>query len=744
MEEVVVTASRRETSVQEVPFNLYALGGAALERQRIRNLAELGRWVPGLTVVDQGARASNLMTVRGLNAISLNASEFLDNSSGGTVQTYVGEIPLYLDLKLHDIERVEVLMGPQGTLYGAGTLGGAVRYIPRAPDPSRFSLDFYGDVFDVRHGGSGLEGDVTLNVPVVNERAALRVSLGWLDHPGFIDYPYLVREPGVSNPEPDFSDRTDVAANLYSEKDVDWEETLSGRLAFLVRPSERLEATFSYYFQDQEAGGRTVNHRHAFGSGRYESAHRFREPNDRKNSLLSLEVVADLGFAELTSATGVSSYDQLGQRDQTDLLLDFEWGYEEFPSFAAYTRERFDERRINQEVRLVSNGDARLSWIAGLFYNDFDVDGSSEEYTPGYPAFRGFTVPTGDLEYRLRTEAALREQAAFGEATLRVADRWAVTLGGRFFDYRIEQRMTEDVPYINVHGDTSAGRGSDDGFLGKINVAFDVSDAALGYLTISEGYRIGGVNTITACGPSLPAGHPCAPADEVLVDPDRTTNYELGLRSMLGGGAVSFNAALYYIDWKDIQTSKQTEVGGRWITVNGAGARTQGIELATAFRTQGPWSLRASYAYADAELTKHSPNLIARNIDGFRGDRLAGTPKHQGSLFVTYYASLSNGLVLDIDYGLTAQSDVLTKIGMRGDGERLGGFSVHHLSLGIGDERWAARLYADNLFDKFAETGVRESPAAIKEINGFTSRRYFRDVLQPRTLGVEFRYRMSP
>src|SRR5690606_26819764 len=333
-EEIIVTASRRETTVRELPFNVHATSGSVLEEQRIRDLADLARWVPGLTVVDQGGRAGNLMTVRGLNVTSLNATEFLNNSSGDNVQTYLGEIPLYVDLKMHDIERIEVLIGPQGTLYGAGTLGGAVRYIPRAPELDRFSLDLRGDVFGISHGdGTGFEGAFTVNVPLVDDRLALRTSLAWLDDPGFIDYPYLVRRPGVSNPQPDFGDPAAVAANLRGEKDVNWEETLTGRIALLVSPSDRLQATFSYYLQDQQAGGRSVNHRHSFGTGRYESAHRFLEPNDQENRLFSVEVVADLGFAELTSATGLSDYEQVGQRDQTDFLLDQEWGYEEFPSF---------------------------------------------------------------------------------------------------------------------------------------------------------------------------------------------------------------------------------------------------------------------------------------------------------------------------------------------------------------------------------------------------------------------------
>ena len=745
LEEIVVTASRRQTTVQEIPYNITALSGDVLERQRLRDLADFARWVPGLVVVDQGGRASNRMTVRGLNVASLNASEFLENSSGDTVQTYVGEIPLYLDLKLHDIERVEVLIGPQGTLYGAGTLGGAVRYLPRAPSFESFTLDLQGDVFNVSHGDStGFEGSFTMNVPLVDDRLALRTSLAWLDDPGFIDYPYLVREPGVSRPQPNFDDPADVAANLRGEKDVNWEETLTGRVSLLFSPSDRVDATFNYYFQDQTAGGRTVNHRHSFGTGRYESAHRFAESNDQENRLFSAEIVADLGFAELTSATGISDYTQRGQRDQTDILIDFGWGYEEFPSFAAYTREASADERFNQEIRLVSSGAGPWSWIGGLFYNDYRRHAISEEYTPGYPEFLGSSFPTGDLEYLQLTDIHLEERAVFGEATYRFADRWAATLGGRFFDYDTELHVSRDMPLVHYFGEPQINSAGDDGFLGKVNLAYDVGDSTLAYFTVSEGYRIGGTNSIPECELPIEPGNPqlCAMPHEVLIKPDQTTNYEIGVHSGLAEGRVNLTAALFYIDWKDIQTMSRTENGALPIFVNGGGARSRGLELAATARTHGPWSFRASYAYADAELTADAPGLVD-GADAFAGDRLAGTPEHHGSFYANYYRTLPNGLRLDVDYGLTFTGNVLTKVGQRNSGEVLGGYTLHNASVGIGKGRWGAMLYADNLFDKFAETAVRESPAFIRQVDGVVSRRYFRDVLRPRTFGVEFRYSLK-
>lgn len=744
LEEVIVTASRRETTVQELPFNIAAFSGDRLERQRLRELAGFSRWVPGLNVVDQGGRAADLMTVRGLNVTSLNASEFVGNSSGETVQTYIGDIPLYLDLRMHDIERVEVLIGPQGTLYGAGTLGGAVRYIPRAPDPERFSLQAHGDVYGLAHSdGAGYEADVAVNVPLVRDRLAFRGSVAWLDDPGFIDYPYLVREPGVSNPEPDLSDPADVEANLRRENDANWEETLSARAALRWDVSPRLRTTVTYYYQDQQAGGRTVNHRHAFGTGRYESGHRFLEPNDRENTLLSAEVVADLGFAELTSATGVSEYEELGQRDQTDLLLDFGFGYEQFPAFAAYTREASEEARVNQEIRLVSSDDGPLSWLGGLFYNDFELDAISEEFVPGYPEFVGASPETGDLEYRQLTRYELTEKAVFGELTYRFADRWAATLGGRFFEYDTDQGISVDLPLIGVFGDEQPNSASDDGFLGKLDIAYDVGPDTLAYLTVSEGYRIGGVNSIEECEDPLPPGqNVCALPHEVLIEPDTTTNYELGVHSRWAGGRVDFSGSLFHVDWQDIQTMSTTEHGDLPITVNGGGARSRGIELGVEGRTDGPWTFAASYAYTDAELTSDASGIVG-GADAFSGDRLSGTPEHQGSVHASYSRPLANGMDLDVGYGISYTGDVLTKVGLRGGGERLGGYALHSASVSLGRDGWSASLYADNLLDEFAETAVRQDPSFVRDVNGFQLRRYFRNVLRPRTIGLEFRYRLA-
>ena len=246
LELIIVTATRRTESIQDVPLNITAVGSAMIEQQGFRDLTELGAWVPGLYIIDQGSRAANRIVIRGLNADPAASSVGLGNNSGGTVATYVGEIPMYVNLMLNDLERVEVLMGPQGTLYGAGTLGGAIRYIPTKPQFDSFQAIVRGDAYTYSESDdAGGEIGFTVNWPI-SDTLALRASLDYLDDPGFIDYPFLVREVGVSNADPDLTDPADVNANLRGKEDVNDEQTTSGRIALRWEPNDSFDATFTY------------------------------------------------------------------------------------------------------------------------------------------------------------------------------------------------------------------------------------------------------------------------------------------------------------------------------------------------------------------------------------------------------------------------------------------------------------------------------------------------------------------
>ena len=786
-EAVVVTAGRTEEPLQQVSMSISAVTGADIERRGIANLTELSRWTPGLTVIDQGARGSNAIIARGLNTDSLNGSEFTGNNYNNGVATYLGDIPLAIDLRLHDIERVEVLLGPQGTLYGAGTLSGAVRYLPRRPNTEQRTFEVRGDLFALAHGGAlGSDAGLTFNLPLVARRLALRGSIDRYANPGFIDYDYLLRMPGVSEPEPDLTDPEAVAVNLWSEPDANTEDTVSARFSLLWEVTPELSALFAYHLQDQQVGARQINHVRSFDTGRYVAAHRYLEPNDRKNRLWNLELTWGPRWAEVTTAVGYSRYAAQGQRDQTDLLIQaFGIGgllpgtfpaldraraldpsvtvldlTSQFRSFSAYTREDSREERFNLETRLVSTGDGPWRWVGGVFFNHYDSSGTSSEFAPGLTEFSGITPVLGGspvsepVEYYSLDSQAIEERAVFGELSRDLAERWRVTVGGRWFGYRIETGSLTEFPYTPMYNSPFTDFGADDrGMLFKASVSYRVEEQTTIYFARSEGYRVGGGNNFRVCtdeeiallSDTDPTNDPpqagCIYEAQALIRPDITTNYELGMRRAWAAGRVTASGTVFHVDWEDIQVTGETPFSAQPITLNGGGAVSRGVELAGSARLTNALRFRGSWSYTDALLSQDSPGLLDGGADAFEGDRLAGAPRQQGSLLASYAVLLGGDTALELLYGYTYVGDVLTRIGLRAGGETLPHYDLHNVSLALLKDDWTLTFYADNLLDEYAVTGVRQTPNLIGGTqDGFRSRRYFANVLAPRQAGVRVRY----
>lgn len=802
-ETVIITATRRAESVQDVPLNIAAVGADQIEKQGFTELADTLAYVPGINVVDRGGRQGNPIVVRGLNANPIGSGDG-NNDGGGTVATYIGDIPLFIDLKLNDVERVEVLLGPQGTLYGAGTLAGAIRYIPKRPD-------FAADTFEVRAEAYQYETADSLSTDYgftfnkqFGDNFAIRGSLDMLNDSGFVDQPFLLIEPGVSNPDPDFTNPADVSANLRSATDVDSEEALSGRIAARWTPTDWLDGTLTYYYQNVDVGGRRISSQRAvypgalaniFRAGAFENAKRVPEPNEITNDLLALEVTADLGFAELTSATGLSTFEDDGMRDQNDLLISLEYSYELFPAFASITHEVGEEETFTQEVRLVSKHDGPFDWIVGGFYSKNETVGSSSEFTPGYDTYAinvlgfdafGLVDRPDDLEYFSQSNSELTETAIFGELGYDITDRLNVTVGARWYDYELEEFSAVDFPLFDLSFvprtlgeigsqpfDPSLGQ-ADDGFLYKFNASYDFTDDILGYFTISEGYRIGNSNGLGECDPFDPNGTQgsCALApgqqfgpnpgdiaqfDERQFGPDQTTNYEIGAKTTWLDGALTLNGALYYVDWVDPQVDSATVNANIPITINAAGAESTGLELQGSWAVNDALNLRGALSVSDTELTEDVPFLI-RTItppgfgtafeDGRTGDRLPGSPETQYSFFADYTKPLNNGDELVFNGGYAWQGDVLTRTGGRGNSVTLKSFGVANVNATYVTDSWTASLYVNNLFDQYIETGFVGTPLSNQIVsdndgNPVTVRTHYATLGAPRAVGVRFNYKFG-
>ncbi|PWS55027.1 TonB-dependent receptor [Pseudoalteromonas sp. meg-B1] len=767
LEVIEVTATRRSGSIQAAPLNITALDADVMKDQNISELADVARWVPGLTITDQGGRSGSPIIVRGLNTNSSGPS-----SDGGTVATYINEIPVSVDMRLVDVERVEVLIGPQGTLYGAGTLGGAIRYMLKEPELDFISGEVFGDVFQTQESDSvGGETGFIFNLPLIEDKLAVRTSLNIYEDPGFIDYAYTVREPGVSITDPDWTNLDAVNSNLKNVKDANGETTTTGRISLRYKANESFEGTLNYFYQKQDTEGRSIVHHNSLNGnnglsdriGKYESAYRFEEPREKEDQLLSLELKADLGFAELVSATGISQFEADGQRDQTDLLIRLDYGYEEFPSFSAFTREIDEVDTFTQELRLVSQSDSDLNWIVGGFYNKTDTDASSREFTPGFDQFAvdnfgGAQLRPDSLEYLEITGSKVTESALFGEVGYQVTDKLDITIGARFYEYDVESKAAFDFPLANTLYEGAApdeisvnfeeNEAGDNGNLFKFNAKYQFTDSVMAYATISEGFRIGGSNGLVPCPTPLPEDQQtgCGTPDEMLYDADTTTNYELGFKSTWMRSQLHFNAALFNVDWDNAQIAGATTVGQLPYLSNAGSANAKGVEIATRAILSDSFTAYATYAYTKAELTSDAPYLF--NADGTNGakdgDRLPGSPEHQFSMGINYQTDVLNDKTLDINYGLTAQSDVISKVGLRDNGEALPGYSLSNISAKLTADAWSTTLYVDNLFNKYAVTSVRRSDADITTANGADiQRNYGYFINRPLTVGIKFNYKFE-
>ena len=766
-EEIIVTATRRDTTVQEVPYNLSAISGATIEDLQLTDLSDIARYTPGLVQVDQGARDANRLIIRGLNASGLEAPEKLANTTGGYVSTYFGETPVYIDLKLIDIDRIEVLRGPQGTLYGTQSMGGTLRYVPNKPVTDELTFDVHGRGYGMAESDdTGYDGDAVLNVPLIEDTLALRAMLGYMKRPGFIDYNYLVNQPGVSCAQPGLDVPGEcVADDLSSKSDVNDEKTNSARLGLLWNITDEWEGLLTWNHQDQDIGGRQMNTQQSmapigappdFVTGEYVSGMRFVEPITRENNIYNLTMTRSGDPFDFVSSTSYTDYSDDGQRDQTDLLLELSydnyWYYEEFPAFAAYTDDRRDTKIFTQEFRLVSDNDSsRWDWIAGAFYSNADNRYRSTEYAPNLDTFLAdfFVIPDADtdVEADISVKQRTEEIALFGEVGYQLTDKLHGLVGARTFWLDDSSSYCDVYPLFDNVLLCESSDGDNDKTLFKASLSYEFAEDLMGYGLFSQGATQGGLNI----------GSFVQPEDRV-VKPESVDNYELGLRSTFLDGALVANGALFYMDWTDLQLDS-VDSAGFAIQRNGSGAETKGLELEASYLINSHWLTRASYAYTKGELTEgcskadlNDPTKTCAlgNEPTRSGDRLPGFPEQQGSLLLGYRTTFENGWDLAADAQLLSQSEVYTQLGKgdnccRASGESLAGFTTYNARISLSKDQWIATLFADNLTNKYAETGVRDTTANIRSVGSYdiAIRRYSKFMITPRTIGLDLRYRFG-
>lgn len=762
--EIVVTATRRSTTLQDVPINISAVGAEQLSRQRIDDVQDLAAFTPGMTVTDTGPRSTGNIVLRGISSADASGGSNQNSALG----VYLGEVPLYLDFKLIDISRVEVLQGPQGTLYGLGTLSGAVRYIPNRPDSTKFTVEAHSRVFDMAHAKDpGFVMDGAVNIPIIADHVAFRTTVGYYDVPGFIDNNALLIQPGVSDPQPGRSTTGEGsslgtpeqrAANFFSKRDVNDERTFTTRNQLLLELNPDIKAYLTYAHQDTKTNGAQSNGAGVLGTGKYENPTRYLEPGYRNSNLYAAEFNIGLGeIAQLVSTTAWTTSKNEQNNDNTDLLLDLDYGYEAFPQFSSFNESTEKYKQFNQEVRLVSTHGGPFSWVIGGFYNNLRRKNQYREYVPGIADFFGVFRPD-DLEYISFVDTRIREKAVYGEGTFHITEAWQVTGGLRYYKYDAFASGGTDTPLTSggirrtpfplIQFDPSrirSGNTKDDGFVWKANTSYKFSDDLLVYGTYSTGYRTGNVNRVAPCVlPLAPGQNVCALPNEVSFGPDKTKNAEIGVRASLFDKRLQFTADVFHVDWTALQTPSQTINGAVGITVNAGKAVSKGAEFSGQFKITPELVLQGTYSYTDARLTEGAPDIVVSQgvpEDVFDGDRLPGSTKHSGSAQLTYTYPLENGGDIEASWASTYMGNIYSRIGLRGNGEVIPDYLTHRASVTYHGEHFDIGAYVDNIFDKYAVTGINNDISSFNQVRTDVVERYYgRSVLTPRRIGVDLRF----
>ena len=757
LEEILVTATKREASAQDLPFSINATTAQDLQRNNFFTLEDLSRDVASLTIQNLGPGQSQV-AIRGVSA-----GQIVRDQPGVKEQVgvYLDETIISLslftpDLDLYDLQRVETLRGPQGTLFGAGSIGGTVRFISMQPDVDAFSASLEGNLNTIDEGSDGghLKGHV--NIPVSDTLAVRAVGYG-TRYGGWID---AGRE------------------TFPTAEDVNEGSRYGTRLALAWEPTDTLSITPRLVYQKIEADG--FNRQEAFNllANAFTTARAPNPPGERQQYLLlrneefsdetliaDLVVNWDWGGAMLTYAGSYTDRDILVSRDTSALNASVSLDLGLAASAAllpSNLRDTTDLEQITHEFRIASNGGGRLNWVAGVFYSDLQRRYAQRLPTPGYDAAvdaaRGAgtsaRVANGfgpDSPYNSNLPYDIEQLAVFGELTWSASERLDLTLGARWYDFEETRRFTTGGLFSNADNQTDDT--TSDGFNPRLMASYSLNDDMRVNAQVSQGFRLGGVND--PLNASLCTGRDLEQFGAFQAyDDESLWNYELGFKSQTG--RVQFNAAVFYTQIEDLQVTLDAGSCSSRISFNVDKAHTLGAEWElTAYATDELFfSFNGSVIEAEFDDTVFDDK---GNVLGGvkKGNRLASVPEIQLSASATYTFSdgvlgsddaYLSAVVMHVGDRFTQPGDQVPGAGEFRSGLAFGGasgaevtsldlelpaYELVNLSFGARWDSWDAVLYINNLFDENALLSLDRE-------RGGRARLGFR-VNPPRTVGLTLR-----
>lgn len=746
---VTVTAQGRKENILKIPYNISAISGQSLEDKNITDQSEMLRFIAGASVVDRGARNSGVIsgvTIRGLNVNGSALGDF-QTSAVPSVSTYVNNTPIFANFLIKDLERVEILRGPQGTLYGSGSLGGTVRYLTRRPELKSFSGKVEGSVSKT-DGSDGLNKtvDAVLNMPL-GDNVALRIAAGKVDNAGIIDYKNVYVLDGKGAPVAP-NGLLSQAASYRNVKDADTVKIDYARVSALMKPTNNFQALLTYQIQSDDIGGRRQptrgNDGHGVAYGQYENGSIQLEPSDREVKLASLEMDLDLGFATLSS--GTSHYDQSGKSlsENTGFYAKNSWladYYYNYPRPMAQADRSYGDKAFVQELKLASKKGGTLDYIVGAYYQNQDLTAAQYSYLRGLKAWADVAKPkagvANDNDFVFQRSQNFTEKALFGELTWNLSPVLRLTGGMRSFktDFNNDSTLGSGVvaPY-NATTHTLFAQ-NDSGNLFKANVSWDLTPTQMLYMTVSEGYRRAGANAVPL------TGNFAENKAWQTFKPDTNVNTELGIKGTQGD--FRYNLSVFNIAWKDIQIDTTTPNWGFYVAQNGGKASSRGLEMEISGKLSDAWRYGMSYAYIDAKLDENvlradKPTVITAT----KGTRLPGTAKNTFSVSLENTQMFENGLYWTNRINAYYQGDTENAISSSAKVKNTWkAFSQWGFSSTLLSDNWSATFYVKNLTNNdgvtggFLESAMGTSPSQNYYGNGSKVL-----ISQPRTIGVSANY----
>jgi iron complex outermembrane recepter protein len=766
--DIVVTALRRNTRIQDTPIAISATSGEALQASGTTSFTELTRTAPSLRIVD-GGPGSRRVLIRGITSageptVGVYYDETPVSGSVGTTSDSGGSTP---DFRLFDVERAEVLRGPQGTLFGSGSMGGTMRIIFEKPKTDRVEAAFSGNATAIEGNSPGFSLDGMINLPVVEDKIALRFVGNYSKFAGYVDNIILADDPTAANV-------IDTGADprfLRNVKDINDGESYGGRALLRITPTEELTLDFSASYEHVDAPIPLWRPDFSNASG-FDFASNMHADNRNEDENRIYNVTARYDF-EGVSITGVTSYfdrDFVRTYDVSDTfngrvgttqgadgryvnvlnsagtsegcrryLLGITSAANTTQCSAAQVTQYFDQtvplqssvlyqpQRTNNwvhELRLNSTGEGPFQWTVGGFLENRDTEVRSTllvaDPATGRPL--GLSTP-GALAYDRTINDKLKQKAAYLELSYKLFDQLTLTAGTRYFDFERVVGGRIDVGQIHYSSRVTPyteAEYQEDGFIYKFNVAWQPSTRLMFYAQAAQGFRPGGVNQVIGL-----------PAERAAYTSDSLWNYEVGAKTTLGRG-VYLNLAGYRIDWDNLQVSARTAGTGSvfGLISNAGAARVWGAEAELSATLLQGLSVSGAFGYTDAKLSEDqvSDFVVAT---GRRGDRIPNVPKFTGSVSLDYKRPVTDTLTgsarIDAShvgsfYSTLSPTDIYRR--------QVPSYELVNLRFGIEgvDSDWGVYLFANNVFDDVAINQLSSSANSGGLTNAISA--------APRTYGI--------